>query len=186
VAQEYRATGGRGMKTRPTVLSKARDAWDLFSRKHTGLNVPVWYPGLYGVPAWHLRQPCSGQTEQRKGISLLARMNYILDFPDKFVGKAECAWLARYTAGRPLRAFLTTVGKIYSDGEYHPLVNGGLARGPCMAYAASRSYDWKCALTCTLRSFVHLLALITGTSRPYIASCSLPVVRSRPKSGKAK
>jgi hypothetical protein len=174
--QEFRGVGGPG--GRPSVLSMARDAWNLFSMKHTGLKIPVWYSGLYGVPAWYLRQRCTDfKSDHRRGIALIARMNYILDFPEKFYGKkgADCR---RHLPGRPLRAFLETFGCIYSEGEYSPVLTGGF-RTPSMAYAASRSYDWKCALICTLRSFVHLLALIKGPSPVALRSCSLPETRKR-------
>jgi len=150
-----------------SILARAQEAWKMFSKEHRNLAIPVWYSGLYGVPNWFLRQKSSSKKmdEHAKAIVLIVRMNYILDHPRYFVPEAKPHTLL----ARSLRNFCRSHGHIFSDGSYQMITSGKRMN---TSYARSPVYEWRSALACTLRNFVHLLAVkrelpIAGSHRVY-------------------
>jgi hypothetical protein len=139
-----------------TVLRKAQAAWAMKPASMENLSVPIWYSGLHGVPNWLLRQKASSKKmdEKRKALALLVRMNYILDYAHKFVDMDQLTFFGLPT--RKLRVFTSVFGPIYQDGAYRSI---GVGTRMNTSYASSSLYDWKRALVCTVRNFVHLLAL---------------------------
>jgi hypothetical protein len=139
------------------TLSKAQAAWRIFSSESRDLSVPLWYAGLHGVPNWLLRQPISSKKmdEKRKGLALLVRMNYILDYVHQFELVTPQASFFLLPA-RKLRFFCRSFGPIYEDGAYRVISPGHRMN---TSYALSTTFDWKRALACTVGNFVHLLSL---------------------------
>jgi hypothetical protein len=149
---------GRSSKQR-TVLDEAQDTWRKVSARVRNLNVPYWYAGLHGVPNWLLRQsiPSIKMDEKRRGLSLLVRMNYILDFHYKFRIVDRQASLFLLPARRIL-SFSRSFGPLYDyeSGSYRLIIGGTHMN---TSYALSSDYNWKRALRCTVGNFVHLLSI---------------------------
>lgn len=155
--ERYRGSGP--LRKREMVLGKAQAAWSKLPRQVTDLSVPIWYAGLYGVPNWHLRQSCSSKKmdDKRKGLALLVRMNYILDYYHKFrMVEPQQAFFK--LPARKLRVLVRSHGPVYdySTGSYRLITTGERMN---TSYALSTDYCWKRALACTLRNFVHLLVV---------------------------
>lgn len=89
--------------------------------------------------------------EKRKALALLVRMNYILDFPHRL--SVEAVQWIRYSKPRRNISFLVRSGFPIFDGEDYLNIWG---RGCNTSYALSIAYDWRAALACTMRNFVHL------------------------------
>lgn len=142
---------------REKVLGKAQTAWKMFSTDHGNLSVPHWYSGIHGVPNYYLRQPSHLLSEKQKGLTLLVRMNYILDYQHYFNLVPRETFLYVLPARR-IRSFCRSLGPIWRDGVYLPMMEGGHTRLNT-SYAMSNRYDWKRALACTVGNFVHLLVL---------------------------
>jgi len=140
-----------------TILSRARDAWHEASGYCRNLSIPTWYPGLLGVPNWILRQKPATLTERQSALALIVRMNFLMDFPPKGLVGHGCR---KFCLPRR-RFFFCRSPEIppvydYQTGSY-PLLEG--ARRINTSYALSLTYEWWSTLSCTLRNFVHLLAL---------------------------
>lgn len=147
----------RSPSRKEKVLGKAQTAWKLFSKDHTNLSVPHWYSGVHGVPNRLLRLPSHKLTEKEKGLCLLVRMNYILDYQHYFNLVPRETFLYVLPARR-IRSFCRSFGPIWKDGVYLPMMAGGHERFNT-SYAISNNYDWRRALACTVGNFVHLLIL---------------------------
>jgi len=149
-------------KTRehPGVLECSRRLWKIFQKlvgnKSIG-SIPPWYPGLHGVPGSFLRKKLSRSDEKKQGLSLLVRMNYYMDFPHTLGLGPGTRTLCEFISTRSVRTlpFICRVlGPIYSDGAYRELIPGG---GMNTSYSLSNNYNWRRALACTMRNFVHLV-----------------------------
>jgi len=92
--------------------------------------------------------------EKRKGLALLVRMNYIMDYRRENTVCSKC--LNFSLPGRKLTRYTRTFGPIYSNGSYRSLGTRGKMN---TSFTSSLDYEWKRALECTVRSFVHLLAV---------------------------
>jgi hypothetical protein len=141
---------------RPKILEHAQKVWA--RSPITGLSVPHWYAGLYGVPSWHLRQPCrhnKKMDDKRKGLALLVRMNFILDFLPH-LSREERSRVDEFSRPRVLRMLLARAGPIY-DGSDYRMVSGSRMN---TSYALSMIYNWQRALACTVGNFVHLLSIL--------------------------
>lgn len=93
-------------------------------------------------------------------MSLLVRMNYILDYPE--VGPRDKHVLHHYVAGRTFRYVCRASGPLYDRGQYREIISGSGAI--FNGLRASGIDTWRRALGCTLRNFVHLLPVLTGSS----------------------
>jgi len=136
-----------------TVLSQAEEAWRIFSRNNRGLYIPYWYSGLYGVGNHLLRQKCSRMCEKDRALSLIVRMNFILDHPTRFgVGPRLNLFCL---AARKLCALIRSGGPIYDGTAYREIIPG--AGRFNTSYTHAPLFEWRRTLACTLRNFVHLL-----------------------------
>lgn len=145
--------------TRGGILSKAQRIWSKLQIR--GLKVPIWYSGLFGVPDRVLRKSRKDQSSKEQGLALIVRMNYILDYPNRF------DWIDSKKAffflpARKLRSLVRVLGPIYDWETGHYSWYTG-SRMNC-SYALRSDYGWKRTLGSTLRNFVHLL---DSTSRGY-------------------
>jgi len=121
-------------------------------------------------------------TRQEQGVTLLARMNLVLDFPEKYF--PEIASRLRFAKSRPLRKFLRGAA-VYQDGRFNPVF--GLDHLVVTNRCTSWSYNWRGALACTSRSFVHLLTLKKQGSAPDLfLGCRLPDPGRHPRARTAR
>lgn len=147
----------RPFDNKRTVLTKAKDVWAQCPREVTNnLSIPVWYAGTHGVPNWLLRQPIASKKmdAKRRGLALLVRMNYILDYEFPKLVTRDQALFGLKT--RWVTAFCRDFGTLY-DHERGSYVVMSPCRRVNTSFALSTDYDWKRALACTTREFVHLL-----------------------------
>jgi hypothetical protein len=139
-----------------SVLGRAQAIWAHRPEWMHNMSIPPWYSGLLGVPNWILRQSCSSKKmdEKRKGLALLVRMNFIMDYRRDHAACEKC--LFHCLPGRKLGRYTRTFGPIYDNGAYRVLGTRGKMN---TSFSSSLDYDWKRALVCTVGSFVHLLAV---------------------------
>jgi hypothetical protein len=162
----------RAFDHKGTVLRKAKDVWALCPDEvRMNLSLPQWYAGVHGVPNWLLRQPISSKKmdDKRRGLALLVRMNYILDYEFPKLVTREAALFGLHP--RRVTNFVRDFGPLYNfeEGRY-------MVMTPCRrvntSYALSTDYDWKRALACTTREFVHLLTYCRSWT-PRVSSASV-------------
>jgi len=151
-------TSDKGRKL--TVLQRAQRAWAVRPAELQHLSVPPWYAGIYGSCNWLLRQKCSSpkMTEQRKALALLVRMNYCMDFCHRKLGSEDTRRISFVLPRRNVLFFVRSGFSMWDhtvpdDGGTYPNLWG---TGHNTSYALSNNYDWRRALECTLRNFVHL------------------------------
>jgi len=136
------------------ILCYAQAVWS----KGPGGNVriPVWYPGQHGVPQRLLRKSTKGSTPKEKALGLIVRMNHILDYPYLYGMDSRNHFFC--LQARRARVLCRSVGPLYkredSGGGYTPIWRMNTS------YALSIDYDWKSALACTLRNFVHFVGVL--------------------------
>lgn len=162
------AIKGSARRRNPTTLGVAQGAWALNPTQFRGLSIPKWYSGTLGVPDWILRQKVgrgsttsSGKriTDKQKGLGLLVRMNYILDYYKRFCSTADQhASCLKLCGNRRLPKFVIRSGPIYDGNEYRQIIGGVRIN---TSYALSNDYDWKRALACTVGNYVHLQSILT-------------------------
>lgn len=119
------------------------------------VTIPVWYSGQHGVPNRFLRKPTKGSTPKEKGLALTVRMNHILDYPHQYGVASRLHFYC--LQARRIRALCRSIGPLYAgDGC------GGFTATWCMntSYTLAVDHDWKGALACTLRNFVHLVGVV--------------------------
>jgi len=145
-----------GTSKRSSVLQLAQKVWSMRPEHINDLSIPHWYAGLYGVPDWHLRQPTSSlKLEKQKGLALLVRMNYVLDYYHKFFFGRARKMIYLSCPARALRTFYRSHGPPFAEGQYRVITPGVHMN---TSYALSTRYCWQRALVCTVGNFVHLLA----------------------------
>jgi hypothetical protein len=148
----------------PTLLERAGGIWKIFQRTDPGRSTPpVWYTGLHGIPSYHLRKKASKCSDKDKALGFISRMNYVLDHPWRFLRHQDKTVRQHFAARRKLISFVRSRGPIYEDGAYQIIISGLRMN---TSYAKSNQYDWRRALVCTMRNFVHLLCFITECVYP--------------------
>jgi hypothetical protein len=142
------------------ILSYAQNVWSKGPK--TESKIPVWYPGVYGVPQRLLRKPTCNSTSQEKALGLIVRMNHILDYPYLYgMGPHQHFFCL---PARRLRVYVRSCGPIFQGDR-------GSGYTPAFAmntsFATSNDYNWKRALGCTLRNFVHFLWVLKNPEVAY-------------------
>jgi hypothetical protein len=134
------------------ILCYAQEAW---SKRPTGdFDIPVWYSGQFGIPARLLRKSSKDSTSKEKALGLIVRMNYMLDYPYRTGMDPRLHFFC--LPARRVRVACRSLGPLYErDGA------GGFTPRFAMntSFASSNNYDWKRALACTLRNFVHFVGV---------------------------
>jgi len=142
-------------KDRDDILTRGQNVWKIFSSKVRDLKIPDWYSGLHGVPSMYLRLHASSKllTLKMRAQCLIVRMNYVLDFSQKFDFDHHAVFLG--LPARRLRKLCRVFGPTFDGICYQPISAGwcNMTR-----YTSSNRYDWKRALGCTVGNFVHLLS----------------------------
>jgi hypothetical protein len=154
--RSIRRTGGP-LPKREAILGKAKAVWKSKPDEIRDLSIPAWYAGAHGIPNWLLRQKASSpkMCEKRLGLSLIVRMNYVLDYHhSRFHGMVTRQHLLFSLPRREKPFFCRSHGPIF-DGSYSPIMGGVRVN---TSYANSINYNWKRTLACVLREFVHLLS----------------------------
>jgi len=132
------------------LLSKAQEVW---RKAHIPreFNIPVWYSGLHGVSNSLLRRPARKLSDREKGLTLLVRMNYILDHPHVLCADHRALFFC--LNARSYRFVLRHLGPLFERA------GSGFNQRWRMStsYALQVDYNWRGALSCVLRNFVHLV-----------------------------
>jgi len=112
------------------------------------LSIPRWYSNLYGTSPWYTTKKISPkQGEKMRALAFIVRMNYILDtnvLRDKFVGLPSFV-------SRPM----SLLGL-----SYHGSMVGMRSN---VTWAHAPMFNWRRALSCTLRVFVNLTYPFLGS-----------------------
>lgn len=136
------------------LLCYAQKAWSKGPRDRN-VKIPVWYSGLHGVPQRLLRKPSKDSTSKEKALGLIVRMNHMLDHPYLYGMDARQYFLC--LPARRVRVVCRSTGPLFSrdpGGGFTPIY------GMNTSYSSSNNYDWKRTLACTLRNFVHFVAVL--------------------------
>jgi len=162
-----------------TVLGIAKKVWRSRPTEVQNLSIPPWYSGLFGLPNWYLRQKVDHpkMDDHKRGMCLLVRMNYILDFHHKFKDMVDRSSFFCLPARR-FRFFCRSLGPVYEDGAYRNLNYGQHMN---TSYALSAIYNWKRALNSTVGNFVHLLSYCRNSLRytqAHVPQSGVPVADS--------
>jgi hypothetical protein len=115
------------------------------------LSIPTWYSGYIGTANWYLRSPSRKLDNRERMITLIARMNAVLDLG---VGLSDA--LRRYIFDFSARLVPTYMRRYtvfnHEDGCYQDMVTGA-----SMKYLHQLSNESLArTLVCTCRNFVHL------------------------------
>jgi len=160
------------------LLCYAQRAWALGPKGD--VNIPVWYSGQYGVPNRFLRKPSKDSTSKEKALGLIVRMNHMLDYPYLYGMDSRTHFFC--LNARRIRVLCRSIG---------PLFIGDRGRGftPVWSmntsYSLSVDYNWKSALACTLRNFVHFVGVLRDPNlafsrhSPGVNLESLPLSQTR-------
>lgn len=134
------------------ILCYAQKAWSKGPSRN--FDIPVWYSGQFGIPARLLRKPSKDSTSKEKALCLIVRMNYMLDYPYRFGMDSRLHFFC--LPARRARVACRSLGPLYERDEA-----GGFTPRFAMntSFASSNNYDWKRALACTLRNFVHFVGV---------------------------
>jgi len=145
-------------KDRDDILTRSQNVWKILSSRVRNLSIPDWYSGLYGVPSMYLRLHARSKelTPKMRAQCLIVRMNYILDYSQKFDCFDHHAVFLGLPARR-LRKFSRVFGPTFDGVWYQPITAGwcNMTR-----YTSSDKYDWKRALASTVGNFVNLLSFL--------------------------
>jgi len=143
------------------LLSYAQRAWAKgpLKGKADKVSIPVWYPGIHGIPQRLLRKPSSDSTPKEKALCLIVRMNHMMDYPTLYGLDARQIFFC--FPARRFRVVCRSTGPLFSGdrgGGYTPIYAFDTS------YASSNNYDWKRALASTLRNFVQFAGRIASIS----------------------
>jgi hypothetical protein len=136
------------------ILCYAQRAWAKGPRRGIK-DIPEWYSGLHGVPYRFLRKSSKDSTSKEKALGLIVRMNHMLDYPYLYGMDTRRSFFC--LPARRVRVACRSLGPLY---ERDP--GGGFTPSYAMntSYASSNNYDWKRTLVCTVRNFVHFVAVM--------------------------
>lgn len=160
--------GGRHHRKGDDILGYAQRAWALGPRRD--VTIPVWYSGQHGVPNRLLRKSSKDSTSKEKALGLIVRMNHMLDYPYLYGMDARLHFFC--LPARRLRVACRSLGPFFVRDQ-----GGGFTAtyGMNTSYTSSSNYNWKRALACVVRNFVHFVALSKVDVSTWWNSASLAV-----------